>query len=393
MYSSHLPFRIGFMSAAVTAVVTMLAGCNVEGADQRPPSAPEIPVARPELRSIAPSHHFPGRVEAINRVELRPRVSGYIEAVLFEEGALVQKGQLLYRIDARPYRARLAEADAALALATAELKLAQQEQARAKRLVEHNAIAVQELDRREAALSAARARLAVAEAARKLSALELTYADIHAPITGRVGRALATVGNLVSADSSGGSLLTVLVSTDPVFVTFDIDEMTAAQAGANGERLKPVRFSVAGQSTEATGTVTFLDNEMGKGTGTLRLRAQLQNPDGRLMPGMLGRVTLTLDQTHETLLIDDKAIGTDQGHRYVLVAGEDGKLAYRLVDTGAQHGALRAINSGLAPDDLVVVNGLMRVRPGAVIQPVPVSMERAAAGDYTPIRSSVASAE
>lgn len=384
--------RFNLRSTAAASLILLAAAqaaCTATSAEQATPPTPQIPVAKPLVQAIAPSQQYPARIEAIDRVELRPRVSGYVEQVLFEEGAVVRKGQPLVRIDARPYRARLNEAQAGLELARADLALAQQEQERAHRLVARSAIAVQELDRREAALAAARARVAAAKAAHEQAALELSYTEILAPITGRIGRAQVTVGNLVSAADGGGTLLAILVSTDPVYVTFDLDEKTAAQAGREGENVLPVRFAAAGRATEAIGTLAFLDNELGNGTGTLRARAQLHNADGVLVPGMLGRVTVTLNHLDDSLLIDDKAVGTDQGQRYVLVAGAGGALEYRPIETGALHGALRVVSQGLTADDQVVVNGLMKVRPGAVIQPVPVSMARAAAGDYSPLAASV----
>lgn len=387
-FTSLLTLRSTAAASLIMVAVAQTA-CTATNAEQGPPPTPQIPVAKPLVQAIAPTQQFPARVEAIDRVELRPRVSGYVEQVLFEEGAIVRKGEPLVRIDPRPYRARLNEAHARLELARADLVLAHQEQDRAHRLVARSAIAVQELDRREAALAAARARVAAANAAHEQAALELSYTEIRAPISGRIGRALVTVGNLVSAADGGGTLLATLISTDPVYVTFDLDEKTAAQAGREGEHVLPVRFLAAGGATEALGTLAFLDNELGNGTGTLRARAQLENTDGVLVPGMLGRVTVTLNHLNESLLIDDKAVGTDQGQRYVLVAGASGAVEYRPIETGGLHGALRVVRHGLSAEDQVVVNGLMKVQPGAVIKPVQVSMERTAAGDYSPMTSSV----
>jgi multidrug efflux system membrane fusion protein len=374
------------LAVAVTIALSgALTGCktpSTESAATLP--APQIPVAQPLIQRVAIPQQYPARVEAINRVELRPRVSGYVETVHFTEGSIVTAGDRLLTIDARPYRAKLEEAAAALALAESDRELARQEQQRAERLVARKAIAQQELDRRTAALVAAEARVAAAHAARELASLELSFTEVKAPIGGRIGRAEVTPGNLVSASAAGGTLLATLISVDPLYISFDIDEQTASAAGRDGENILPIRFS-AGAVEDLEAEIAFLDNELGRGTGTLRLRATVANPNGQLIPGMLGRAVVSLASEETSILIDDKAIGTDQGRRYVLVAGQGARLEYRPIETGPLHGGLRVVTSGLSSDDQVVVNGLMRVRPGVVIEPVPVTMDKAAAGDYTPI--------
>lgn len=378
-------YRSALAVAVTMAIGGALAGCDTESTEIAATlPAPPIPVAQPLVQRVAIAQQYPARVEAIDRVELRPRVSGYVERVHFTEGSIVAAGDPLVSIDGRPYRAKLEEAAAALALAESDRELARQEQERAERLVARKALAQQELDRRAAALVAAEARVAAARAARELAALELSFTDVRAPIAGRIGRAEVTPGNLVSASAAGGTLLATLVAIDPLYISFDLDEATASAAGRDGENILPIRFS-AGTLPEVEAEVAFLDNEVGRGTGTLRLRATVANPEGQLIPGMLGRAVVSLAGEQSSLLIDDKAIGTDQGRRYVLVAGEGDTLEYRPIETGPLHGALRVVSSGLSPADRVVVNGLMRVRPGSVIAPVPVPMERAAAGDYTPI--------
>jgi RND family efflux transporter MFP subunit len=387
---SNLPLTRLALALATSLV---LAACQPgEPASQAALPPPQIPVATPLAKAVPTVRDYPARVEAIDRVELRPRVSGYVERVLFTEGSVVSAGEPLVEIDARPYRAKLAEADAALSLAQADLVLAGQERDRAARLVAREALATQELQRREAAFAAAEARVAAATAAREAAALDLSFTTIVAPVSGRIGRAEVTPGNLVNAGPMGGTLLATLVSVDPVYVTFDLDESTALGMGSAAAIL-PVTLEVAGEARE--GHVAFLDNEVGSGTGTLRARALVANADARLVPGMLGRVTVALAAEQHSLLIDDKAIGTDQGRRFVLVAGAGGALEYRPIETGPMHEGLRVVRAGLSADDRVVVNGLMRVRPGAVVEPVPVGMERAAAGDYTPATSAalVAQAE
>lgn len=389
MQNVHSFPRSGIAIAALASSV--LAACGVGNAGPAAPQAPQIPVAAPIVQAVAPTHEYPGRVEAIDRVELRPRVSGYVEEVAFEEGAYVRKGQRLFRIDARPYRARFAEAEAAFALAQADLNLAREEHQRAERLVARNAIAAQELDRRAAALAAADARVAAARASREAAALDLSFTNVAAPISGRIGRAQVTEGNLVSATAGTGTLLAVLVSTESMYVTFDMTDAVAASVVTGAQKLQ-VRFAAA-KGSEAVGHLAFLDNELGPATGTLRARAAFENRDGSLVPGMIGKVTLVLAERNDALLVDEKAIGTNQGQRFVLVVGKEGALEYRPVTLGARIGALRIVDQGLAAGDAIVVNALMRVRPGAVIQPVPVSMERAAAGDYSPLATNVVAAK
>jgi RND family efflux transporter MFP subunit len=391
---SSLPLSRLLRALATTLVLgATLSACQPgepAGAAALPP--PQIPVATPLVKAVPNVRQYPARVEAVDRVELRPRISGYVDRILFTEGSVVAAGQPLVEIDPRPYRAKLAEAEAAFALARSDLVLAGQERDRAVRLVAREALSTQELQRREAALAAAEARIAAATAAREAAALDLSFTTIVAPVAGRIGRAEVTPGNLVSAAPGGGTLLATLVSIDPVYVSFDVDESTALNMSSAAAML-PVTLEVAGESRE--GHIAFLDNELGRGTGTLRARATVMNADARLVPGMMGRVTVALAAEQQSLLIDEKAIGTDQGRRFVLVAGEEGTLEYRPIETGPMHGGLRVVRAGLLADDRVVVNGLMRVRPGTVIEPVAVGMERAAAGDYTPAASAslVAAAE
>ncbi|MCM2256060.1 MAG: efflux RND transporter periplasmic adaptor subunit [Vicinamibacteria bacterium] len=336
-----------------------------------PPPAPRVRVATPIVAAVEDVHEYPGHVEAVERVVLQPKVGGYLEAVLFEEGARVARGQLLARIDARPYRVAVAEAEAHLQRARAEAEAARSEAERAQRLLTRQATSQEDAERRAANRTIAESQLAAAEAAVARARLDLGFTELRAPIAGRIGRALLTPGNLVDTDSE----LAVLVSLDPVYVRFDVEE--SRLAGGAAPASWQVRFAAGGAAGEARGRIAFVDNEVGHGTGTVRVRATFANPRGALMPGMFGGVRLALGAPAPALLVDERAIGTDQGQRYVLTVGAHNQLAYRPVRTGARHGALRVIEQGLAAEDRVVLDGLARVRPGLVVEPAEVAMDPA----------------
>ncbi|HEX2061719.1 MAG TPA: efflux RND transporter periplasmic adaptor subunit [Thermoanaerobaculia bacterium] len=361
------------MSRKIAVLIVILAGalsftaCSTEVTNaQEAPKAPPATVATPVMRTVAITRSYPAQVEAIERVELRPRVAGSLDAVAFTEGAVVKRGQVLFRIDPRPYAAALAEARAALAQAEADAEASLREDARAARLVEKNAISREDADRRRAAASVAEARVNAARAAVERARLNLSFTEVRSPITGRIGRAEVTRGNLVSPETR----LAVVVSTDPVYVRFDVDENTLAAHLGNGWTKWRVDFN--GTPAE----VAFVENEIGRGTGTLRIRARLMNPNGNVIPGMFGTATLTLGQQKNALLVREEAIGADQGQRFVLVADAKNVLQYRPVTLGAREGELRVIASGLQPDDRVVVNGLFRLRPGTPVVPNVVTMEK-----------------
>lgn len=371
---------------SIGLLATTLAACGIGSAELPSPGTPSVPVASPVTDLVNPTHQYPARLEAINRVELRARVSGYVDEVGFAEGSFISKDQVLLRIDPRPYRLRLDQADSALELAHSDLTLAASELERARRLAARDAISTQDLDRRTAALAGAQARFNVARATREAAALELSFTQITSPISGRIGRALVSKGNLVTGGAEGGTLLAVAVSTDPLYVSFDIDEQVAASVPVSPDNSVTVEFSPANSiSPKVVGELAFLDNELGHGTGTLRARARIPNPEGTLVPGMLGKAIIILPTQEVALLVDEKAIATDQGQRYVLIVGEDAKVEYRPVKLGPRAGPLRIIEDGLSGKEMVIVNGLMQVRPGSSIQPYTVSMERAAANDYTPL--------
>ena len=340
---------------------------------------PEVTVAQALTRQVSDSAEFTGRLEAVNTVQVQPRVGGFVESVQFQEGALVRKGDVLFRLDARPYQAEVDRLAAEQAQARAELGLAETNQRRGQMLLAQHAIAQQEADRLDTTAQSARAQLGAATAALAAARLNLDFTQVRAPIDGRVSNARVTPGNLVSSND----VLTSVVSVNPVYVYFDVDEQTwlkldhlrarARQAG------RDARIEAAmGLADEAgyphAGRLDFVDNQLHSGSGTMRLRAVFDNADGLYTPGLYARVQLQSGQARPRVLVDDRAIGTDLGNQFVYVVDKEHKVQYRKVDTGALFHGLRVIDSGLAPTDLVVVNGLQRVRPGVEVNPQKVAM-------------------
>lgn len=385
------------LTASVVAAAVMVAcqpavSTASAGETEAPAAAPSVMVAPVLQRALETPVAHVGRVEAAHRVELRPRVAGHIEAVLFREGDIVRAGQPLFRIDPRPFDAALERARADLRLARAKETLAHSESDRAARLAAEQAIAEEEVERRAAAHAEAQARSAAAQAAVQAATLDREFAVIRAPIGGRIGRALVTAGNYVGAGASQTPLAT-LVGTAPLHVHFDVSEPTllgqlgSDRAAANW-RAKIVDAHSAREL--AVAPIDFTDNEMSGAAGTLRLRARIDKPAAGLVPGQFVRVQLTAGEARPALLVLDKAIGTDQGQRYVLVVKLDQTLEYRPVRVGAQQGELRVVTSGLSANERVVVSGFMRVRPGMTVTPQPVAMEAASTAQSaaTPSRQS-----
>src|SRR5690606_28143556 len=342
--------------------------------------APEVSVAQVLERDITNFQEFTGRIEAVERVDLRPRVSGYIEAVAFREGASVNKGDVLFTIDPRPYEATLKRAEAELARAESAVRQAQGEHDRAVKLLALRALSQEEFDARTAGIEKARAEVQAAQAALDAAQLDLSFTKVRAPITGVVGRAEVTAGNFVG---SGQTLLTRLVSMDPVYVRFEGDEAAylrqaqyTRENGASGQDVQqPVWVGLANEEGyPAQGLLVFTDNELDPQTGTISARARLSNRDRLFTPGLFARVRLGEGATHSAVLIEDRAVGTDQTRRFVYVVKPDNSLEARPVELGAMHEGLRVVRAGLEPGEQIVVNGLMRVRPGITITPQLVAM-------------------
>jgi RND family efflux transporter MFP subunit len=340
---------------------------------------PEVTVAEALTRKVSDSAEFTGRLEAVNTAKVQPRVDGFVESVHFSEGALVHKGDVLFQLDARPYRAEVDRLVANQAQAKAELNLAQTNQRRGEMLLAQHAIAQQEADRLETTAQSARAQLGAATAALAAARLKLDFTTVRAPIDGRVSNARVTPGNLVTSSD----VLTSVVSVNPVYVYFDVDEQTwlkldhlrasAKQAGHNA-RIEAAMGLADESGYPHEGRLDFVDNQLHTGSGTMRLRAVFDNADGLYTPGLYARVQLQSGQAKSRVLVDDRAIGTDLGNQFVYVVDKDHKVQYRKVDTGALFHGLRVIDSGVRPSDLVVVNGLQRVRPGVEVNPQKVAM-------------------
>lgn len=356
--------------AAVISAVTlvMLAGCNSAAETGSMPPPPAVSVAAVVVRDVNQWDEFTGRVEAVETVELRPRVSGYIERIAYVEGGEVAKGDVLFVIDQRPYRAALEHARAELARAETQAELARSELVRAGRLAEARAISAEEYDQRESALAQAEANVRAAKAAVDIAELNFEFTEVRAPIDGRAGRALVTAGNLAQADAT---LLTTIVSLDPVYVYFEGDEQTYLRYNAmdrNGERpssrraRNPVRVALAGESGfPHVGEMDFIDNRVDPRSGTIRARAVLSNENRLFTPGLFARVQLLGSGVFRALLIDDKAVLTDQDRKYVYVVSDDGLALRRDVQLGRMIDGLRVVRSGLEPGERVIVHGVQKV--------------------------------
>lgn len=343
-------------------------------AQQAAPAAP-VDVAPVISRPIVDWQRYSGRLEAIDRVDIRPLVSGTLTQVHFKDGALVKKGDLLFTIDPRPYEAEVERAEASAAYTASDL-------ARAKRLLAENAIARRDYDQKESDARAAAAAL-------KTARINLGYTRIVAPIDGRVSRAEVTPGNVVSAGASS-AVLTTIVSVARMYASFNVDEQTflryVDRSRAQGTPV-PVQMGLADEKGyPRTGVVASVDNRLDPSSGTIRVRAVFDNRDGLMLPGLYARVRLGGSAPHEAVLVDEKAIGTDQDKRYVLVLDKANHADYRAVQLGASVGALRVVTHGLAAGERIVVGGLQRVRPGDVVAPNLVSMD----GQTAPIQTASA---
>ena len=374
------PLSVGFRAAWLPVAASLalaLAACDKKVAGAAPSMPPpEVAVVTVEPTTLRQWDEFTGRIAATDSVDVRPRVSGYIQRIAFKEGDEVKAGDLLVVIDQRPYRAALETASAQLERARAVAQLAQTEQKRTQQLVEKNAIAPAELDTRSAGLNQANADVHAAEAAVETARLNLSFTEVRAPIAGRVSRAALTVGNLAQADQS---VLTSMVSIDPVYVYFQPDEPTYLRYAAlvrNGTRARSgntVRLGLANeQGYPHQGVVNFIDNQVAPGTGTINARAVVPNADRAFTPGLFARVKLEGSGDFSAIQIDDKAVLTDQDRKYVYVVGAENTATRKDIVVGSLIDGKRVVKAGLAPGDKVIVNGVQKVfAPGMPVKPVP----------------------
>jgi RND family efflux transporter MFP subunit len=384
-----VPARLAVMTLlGITALSPlMLTACGSEAAHAamaQAPVAPQVSVAEVVQQPVTDFQEFTGRIEAVERVELKPRVSGYIESVAFHEGAEVRKGDVLFVIDPRPYEATLKRMRAELLRAQSALRQAQGERERAVKLLALRALSQEEFDARTAGSEKADADVQAAQAAVEAAELDLSFTRVRAPISGMVGKAEITTGNSVS---KGETLLTRLVSVDPVYVRFEGDEaayLRQAQVTRQQRAGSKAPAVWVGLSSEEgyphEGVMVFTDNELDATTGTIRARARLTNRDRLFTPGLFARVKLGEGASHPAILIKDSAVGTDQTRRFVYVVKADNTVEYREIQIGTLHDGLREVRSGLAAGERIVVNGLQRVRPGATVNPQQVAMREVGNG-------------
>jgi membrane fusion protein, multidrug efflux system len=363
-HSTRLMAKIGIG----LALILLAAACK-QPAPVMPP--PEVTVAPAVDKVTSDWDEFSGHFEAVQSVEVRPRVSGFVQRVVFSEGATVHAGDPLFVIDPRPYEADVERAEAALEQARTRDRLAGMELERAQRLVSTQAISREELDSRTSGRAEATAAVRAAEAALRTARLNLEWTTVRAPISGRASRAEITVGNLVQAGPPAATLLTTIVSLDPIYVYFDTDEQAylryVSALGGTGARVAARPVSI-GLTTESgyphVGTLNFVDNRVDNTAGTIRLRAVLPNKGGLFTPGLFARVRLDGNQRRATTLVQDQSVGTDQDRKFVLVLKPDSTVEYRAITIGRMVDGLRVVESGLKPGENIVINGQLRVRPG-----------------------------
>lgn len=377
--------RQGFTLLGMVLLIVQLSGCDDGVAQNAPPPPPEVSAAPVLIKPVSQWDSFNGRVEAVQSVQLRPRVSGYIESVNYREGEEVKKGQVLFTIDDRSYRAALEQAKAELARARSQASLARSESGRSEKLIGSQAISREVWEQRRSAASQAQADVLAAEAAVDMAQLNLDFTRVTAPIDGQASRAMITAGNLVTAGDSA-SVLTTLVSQQSMYVYFDVDENTflhyqaMARQGQQRHAL-PVEIALVGeQGYPHQGKVDFLDNQLTASTGTIRMRALLDNQHRQFTPGLFARVRLPGGAQFEAVLIDDKAVLTDQDRKYVYVVDSDGKAQRRDIQPGAMVDGLRIVKSGLKSGDRVIIAGLQKVfMPGMPVTAQQVAMRAATA--------------
>lgn len=382
----RLAMRRFALHGAAVALLSAL-GCEHEPAPLAPTAPPTVTISQPIEREISDEAVFTGHTEAIKTVEIRARVSGFIDQVAFADGDLVQEGELLFQIDPRPFDAEVARDQAALAVAQARAKRAAADLERAKKLISGKTITQEDYDRIIADDAESIANVELCEANLASSNLNREFSTVKAPISGRTSRAEITKGNLVNSAAGSATLLTTIVPVDPMYAYFDVDEqvwLRHAKHRGGGERPTiPVEMQLADETGYPhQGEVDFIDNKVDPATGTIRVRGRFPNPDGSIVPGLFVQVRLHSAEARPAFLVTDRAVGMDQGRNYLLLVNAEGKADYREVVTGPLFEGLRVIEKGLQAGEWVIVNGLQRARPGSEVQaekapmPLPPSVEQ-----------------
>jgi RND family efflux transporter MFP subunit len=365
--------------ALLLGAVTLLAtGCGPSDAQQKP-APPAVTVATVEQQELVEWNEFTGRTEPVEMVEVRPRVSGHIQEVRFQSGELVKKGAVLFVIDPRWHQAEFDRRQAEYEQAKVHRENAEREAKRTGQLLANRAISTEDAEAREARFQEAKAALLAAEAARESAKLDLDFTEVRAPIDGRVSRALVTAGNYINGVAGAATVLTTIVTVDPIYVYADVDENSLLKfnalfhdrkTSAGTEDRVPIELQLADeQGFPQRGYIESFDNRLDPNTGSILLRAVFPNPDGRIVPGLFARIRVPLSERHSALLVEERAVGTDQGQKFVLALSATNTVEYRPVKLGPGVNGKRIVRAGLKPGEQVVVNGLQRVRPGMPVTP------------------------
>jgi membrane fusion protein, multidrug efflux system len=368
--------KVPFIPGAAM-VLLAACGCERKQIEVEPLPPPAVTISQPIEREISDEIEFTGHTDAIKSVEIRARVSGFIDQVGFEDGAMVKEGDLLFQIDPRPFDAEVAHDEASLAVAIARAKRAAADMARAEKLIKGKTITQEDYDKAIADQAESSAAVKQVEASLTNAKLNREFSTVTAPISGRVSRAMITKGNLVNSSAGSATQLTTIVPLDPIYAYFDVDEPTLLHYSRNGRNESRPKIPLEMQLADEAGfphqgAVDFIDNKVDPATGTIKVRGAFPNADGKIVPGMFVRVRIRSAEKRPGLLVTDRAIGIDQGRKYLLVVTDDNKADYREVVAGPLIDGLRVIEKGLKSGEWVIVNGLQRARPGN-----PVNAEKA----------------
>ena len=375
------------LSPLAVLLAASLAGCDNPATQAAAPPPPSVTVAQPTKRTVTDWDEFTGRFEAVEEVQIRARVGGFVDSIQFKDGDFVKPGDLLYVIDSRPFEAVALQADGQLVDARAKAELARRELDRALTLVTTSAVSESIVDQRRQTLQAAHAAQMQAEGALKAAQLNIEFTHVKAPIAGRVSRHLVSIGNLVQGADGGSTLLTSIVSLDPIYIYFDMDEATylkynklwfEGRRPSSRDTANPVQVALVGENKPSReGRMDFIDNRLDVSTATLRSRAIVPNKDISILPGQFGRVRLIGSAPYEALLLPDAAIATDQSRKIVFVVNNENVVEVRPVILGPLDDGLRVIREGLKADDKVIIDGIQRARVGAKVAPHPPKAEPA----------------